>query len=115
MRCLRHLTRSGLVYLFVTGTIALTAPVYGQTGTTVAAVMGDRCSGVMEHLDSTRGDRSRFIKALVAADAGCLGLVERADKARMITRAEYIKLFKREPDCSSAAYSYMCAKHNEVE
>ena len=32
--------------------------------------------------------------------------MERIDKARMITRDEYVKVFKRQPDCSAAVYSY---------
>ena len=37
-----------------------------------------------------------------------LGMLERADAARMITRQDYIACFTAEPDCTAAAYSYMC-------
>ena len=60
---------------------------------------------------STRWERPHpagTLKNLMAADDRCLGEMERIDKARMITRDEYVKVFKRQPDCSAAVYSYMC-------
>ena len=97
------------VCLAVFATMAVAAPAFSQTSKPASRTTVDSCAGVMEHLDEARthapGD---YTKVLVGADARCLGVMERADKARMITRDEYVKAYKREPDCSAAAYSYIC-------
>ena len=98
-----------LVGLVILATVAVVAPAIGQTGKPAATTTGDSCSGVMEHLNEARATApGQYTKVLMSADNRCLGVTERADKARMITRDEYVKAFGREPDCSAAVYSYMC-------
>ena len=63
----------------------------------------------MARIDAARATApGQYTKVLMSADSRCLGTMERIDKARMITRDEYVKAYKREPDCSTAAYGYMC-------
>ena len=89
--------------------VTMAAPAFGQSGKPADVIAGGSCAGIMEQLNEARAATpGRYTKAQMLADDRCLGVMERIDKARMITRDEYAKAYKRQPDCSASAYSYLC-------
>lgn len=70
------------VYLAVFATMAVAAPAFGQAGKPVSPTTGDSCAGVMARVDAARATApGRYTKVLMAADARCLGVTERAEGA----------------------------------
>ena len=95
--------------LAILAALVVAGPALCQTGKPADVAKDDGCAGVMGHVSEAHATAPiQYTKALMAADNRCLGVTERADKARMITRDEYVMAFKRQPDCSAPAYSYMC-------
>ena len=66
-------------------------------------------AGQLSHFVNYAGSEHPYARERYANEyRRCLGVLERIDKARMITRDEYVKAYKHQPDCSAPAYAYLC-------